>query len=279
MENTVKLIALDMDGTLLSGNGNVSTEGISLLKQFRDQGILIVICTGRPYYSIQRIFQEPVYDYVIGMNGQTITDAKTGITKELSPLNKEEIAELKSYLYRYPMVLSYSDNDKFYHTAAPLYRVLLDMYHIVYAVYHKITRKPYYPHKMKPLREVQITSCGKFCFASFGFVLNHFAKHLNTSRYALFFVNRKWLEVLHSGISKGNALKLIMAEHQIDASQACAIGDGENDLSMFDAVGTKVAMANAMPRVKEKANAFALSNKEDGAVRWLKDNISSKASH
>ena len=86
-------------------------------------------------------------------------------------------------------------------------------------------------------------------------------------------MNSKWLEVCPHGVSKGNALHILKQLLNIQDTEVVAIGDGENDLSMFEEAGTSVAMGNAMKKVKERADDSALSNLQDGAVVWLKEHL------
>ena len=94
---------------------------------------------------------------------------------------------------------------------------------------------------------------------------------IDLHRYSAVFVSPIWLEVQPAGISKGSALTFVQKLTGIDAEETCAVGDGENDLSMFAHAARSAAVANAMRRVKKAAGETAGSCRKDGAARWLRE--------
>lgn len=271
--NAIKMIALDMDGTLLKEHGEVSEEGKKVLKQLREKGILIVIASGRPFYSIQRILSSEYFDYAACLNGQIITDNHGTVLSSKADLSKEDIQFLSKYLYRYPMIMSYSLNNTFYHTCSPQFHFLSFFYQRARRIYHFIKKKPFYPLTTVPLSKVQMESCEKLCFASKADILKKFVRQLPEDAYSVFFVSPTWLEIQTKGISKGNALQEIASMNHIDLQNTAAIGDGENDISMIRIAYKGVAMGNAMESVRKCADEAALDNAHDGAVVWMKENL------
>ncbi len=273
MNKNIKMIALDLDGTLLQRDGTVSTHGLEVLRQLRQQNIKVMICSGRPYYSIQRIFQEPLYDYVGSYNGQILYQAKTHLEIKQPDLNESQIQHLLHYLNRIPMILSYSQGTNFVHATAPHFLLLGNLYQLAFILYHKILRKPYWPAKLMSSRKVSVTSNEKFCFASFHFLLQHLVNQLDPKEYTTNFVGNHWLEVQTAGISKGNALRKAMELEHLTQENVVAIGDGENDISMLEAAGIGIAMGNAMQKVKKIADEITLTCEQDGAIVWIANNI------
>lgn len=271
--NQIQMIALDMDGTLLQDHGEVSDEGKKVLKDVRKKGLLVIIASGRPFYSIQRILSPEYFDYAICLNGQIITDQKGTVLSYKEDLSHEDIQYLSKYLYRYPMIMAYSKNNEFYHTCSPQFHFLSFFYQLARRIYHFFTKKPFYPLVTVPLSKVQLDSCEKLCFASKSNVLKKFVKQLPENSYSIFFVSPTWLEIQTKGISKGNALQQIASMNHIDLKNTAAIGDGENDISMIQIAGKGIAMANAMESVKKCADEITLDNAHDGAIFWIKENI------
>lgn len=70
-------------------------------------------------------------------------------------------------------------------------------------------------------------------------------------------------------VSKGNAVKAVCEYFEIKPEEIVTIGDGENDLSMFELTPNSVAMGNSLPEIKEKANYVTDSNDEDGVAKVL----------
>lgn len=273
MRKNIKLIALDMDGTLLHNHGTLSKEGMDALAKLRAKGIRVVIASGRPFYSITRILPDALFDYAACANGQDIYDAKGNLLSHKEDLGEMEIKELMRYLYQYPMVLSYSDGEQFYHTCSPAYHIFATVLSAARRVYHKMRGVPFYRETITPLSRIHLTTTSKLCFAGSPKTLRKFMQHVNTKKYSAFFVSPGWLEIQTSGVSKGAALAEIAKMEGIDIKDTAAIGDGENDIPMIQIAGTGVAMGNAMNSVKACADEIALPNSKDGAVRWIMDNL------
>lgn len=273
MKKNIKLIALDMDGTLLHNHGTLSKEGKDALTQLRANGVRVVIASGRPFYSIARILPDTLFDYAACANGQYIYDSKGNLISAKEDLQEMEIKELMRYLYQYPMVLSYSDGKQFCHTCSPTYRFIASLISVARRVYHKLRGVPFYKETITPLSKVHLTTTSKLCFAGSPKTLRKFVQHVNRKKYSAFFVSPGWLEIQTAGVSKGEALKDIAKLEHIDISETAAIGDGENDIPMIQLAGTGVAMGNAMNSVKVCADEIALPNSKDGAVRWIMDHL------
>ncbi len=273
MNKNIKLIALDLDGTLLNTNGEVSSHGMDVLKQLHNNGIKIMICSGRPVYSIQRIFPETVYDYIGSYNGQIIQNVKTGEEIRFPNLNHTQIERLIHDTDYYPMILSFSRGTEFIHTVSPKFILLGHLYQIAYRLYHILLRRPYWQAKLYTTKQIHEQTCEKFCFASFHFILDRFAKNLDPNQFSYCFVGNHWLEVQAHGVSKGYALRKVMEMEQFKKNEVVAIGDGENDIPMLLEAGTGVAMGNAMPKVKKIADEVTLTCLKDGAIVWLEQNL------
>lgn len=273
MKKPVRLIALDLDGTLLQNHGTISEEGLKVLRRAHEKGILIIIASGRPYYSVRRIFSESLFDYAACGNGQEIYDAEGNKLYALPDLDADEIRYLTGKIRHYPVIMSYSVDGVFCHTCSSFFRLFALFYQLAQAVWHIIRGIPVYRRRIIPLSRVHLSSCGKLCFSSSASVLKKFVSGIDCSRFAVFFVSEHWLEIQHAGISKGNALKWIAQHAGIEMEETAAIGDGENDVSMLKEAGRGIAMGNAMPSVQKAADEIALPNAQDGAVVWMEKNL------
>ena len=76
-------------------------------------------------------------------------------------------------------------------------------------------------------------------------------------------------DIANINSNKGNAVKKLLEILNISKNEAIAIGDDNNDLAMFEQVGYRVAVDNAIDVVKEKANEITLSNDDDGVAVFL----------
>lgn len=81
----------------------------------------------------------------------------------------------------------------------------------------------------------------------------------------------RFLDITNNGVSKGNSIKILLNYLGLMKKDSIAIGDGINDLSMFEVVGTKVAMGNADSFLKENADYITLSNDENGVAYYIEN--------
>ena len=161
----MKLAAIDLDGTFLTPDKGISEYSGETLRLLKQAGTVIVICSGRPYYSIHRLFHDLPFDYACCMNGQYVTDQNGNVLMHKPDLNQEEIDELSALLDRYPVILSYSSGNAFFHTCSPKHKHSADFFNFIYEMYHRLADRNSYHSQMTPLSEVHISSCGKFCFS------------------------------------------------------------------------------------------------------------------
>ena len=84
-------------------------------------------------------------------------------------------------------------------------------------------------------------------------------------------------EVYNPKTTKGNGIKQIIDYYNIDKEKTIAIGDGHNDIELFQEVNIKVAMENAHPDLKAIANYITKTTKENGVYHFLNDYINKKA--
>ena len=92
-------------------------------------------------------------------------------------------------------------------------------------------------------------------------------------------INSSWwdnLEMLEAGVHKGAALRALAERLNLPMEQVMAIGDNENDLSMFEVAGLSVAMGNGTDRAKESADWVTLTNEEDGVAHAIEKAVFGK---
>lgn len=273
----IKLIAIDLDGTLFSSFGTISDYAINILRKARQQGVLVVISTGRPLYSVQNIIPQDCYDYASCQNGQEIFQAENQQTVYQPTLTEEEKMYLLSYLPKYKMMshCSYPDANGYY--AHIRQQKFVHFFQFASALYHKILRHPYYFQEVSyDLERLKDIPLAKLCFCGYPWSLQKFIHAIDAKKFSCFFVNHSWLEITHLGVTKGSAITKIMKWENLDMNDCVAFGDGENDLSLFAACGTKIAMANAMPSLKKVATDIAKPNTQDGCAHWIKDHLLTK---
>lgn len=264
---TIKLIALDLDGTTINSDKIISERNRAALQKAADMGVNVVIATGRPYCALPKdVFEMESVRYVLTSNGASITDIrenKTFYENCLSPLATEKSVELlkqhdyviecfvKGVAYIdgpfYHMVEetgeSYRDVDYILNTRKPvddIYQFMLDNKgHLenINVNFEDISEKPAMKEKMLQIPEATITS---------SFPHN--------------------LEIGGATTSKAEALTQMGKLLGIDRSEMMAVGDSPNDMAMLMACGLPVAVGNALDEVKAIAKYVAPTNDEDGVA-------------
>lgn len=269
----IHLITTDLDGTLLNQKSIVSDYNKAQLLKAKEQGIIVVLNSGRPYSAIKDRIPNSLYDYASCMNGQDIYCLKDNSHWENERLKREDIEVLFEIGKHYPVIMDCKD--AVYHIQAchPSYRMIGKLFAMIHDLIWSV--RGYQPNPT-PLvvsaKDIPMQTAGKFCFAGKHKTLEKILKQLPNHLQGTY-VNSKWLEVQCQGVDKGSALKEIMKRENITMEHSAGFGDGENDISMLKQCKYRIVMENAMEKTKEVATEITLSNKKDGVGVWLEKNI------
>ncbi|GAB3790581.1 HAD family hydrolase [Virgibacillus kimchii] len=258
----VKAIALDMDGTLLDPHGIIDEKLIHLLNNLQQRGIKIFIATGRTQKEITDVFPSHLKpDGYIAANGM---GAYTG-QKQLAqfsleePLLKKVIAAARAeniYYEVHPLEGSrYAlAEDKDYFTGElqkEMPKTLLE--NELYSRRNAIGEKIDWVNELTYNNVVKV-----YFFSADTGKINAWKKQLeDLKRETAFTTSSSSLhnvEIMVSGVSKGTGIKLLLEEYGISKDNLLVVGDGENDLSMFEIAGHAVAMKNAEESIQAQAN-------------------------
>lgn len=266
-----KLIALDLDGTLLDPDKNLTRENYAALEKAANDGLLIVPTTGRFYPAMpESIRSLPFVRYVIAVNGARVTDTKTGEVLYQAEIPADEAVEIMTYLDTLPVIYDCFMNDAAYMSRCMWDRIpdfAPDKH------YYKMLRELRQPvDDLKAfLREgdhsIQKT---QFFFRDMALrrrllreLPDRFPRHTVTSSV----VNN--IEITHKNANKGRALAALAERLGLGLEQTLAFGDDLNDVPMLETAGLGFAMANAGPEAKAAADRITLSNAENGVAAAL----------
>lgn len=257
-----KLLALDMDGTLLNSKHQISTKNKDMVNKARKAGIKVVLLSGREPGSIKHYSKQLELNEVLsGFNGGIITDNKV----EKIYLNQCLEAELAK------KTIALAEKDNMCIVIFLLSEILIcDGSDERYSIFDK--------YVIIPVKEVGKLSeyleannlwsnINKILVSDDNDTLKKFKSKLEIEtedKMSLLFSLSFFLEVFSKEVSKGVALKEIAKHYDVKREEIIAIGDGENDISMIEYAGFGVAMGNSPNNVKEIADYVTLSNKEDG---------------
>ena len=228
----IKLIAIDMDGTLLLPDHTISPAVKNAIAAARARGVNVVLTTGRPYAGVhnylKELHMEQPGDYCITYNGALVQKAADGSTvaqTALSDISYYTVHE--SFVATIPLV--FCEAEKMDPNTQFLKVMMIDEPAILDQAIARI------PQEVKEKYTV-----------------------LKSAPY--------FLEILDKRVNKGTGVKSLADVLGIKPEEIMAIGDQENDIAMIEYAGVGVAMDNAIPSVKEVANFVTKSNLEDGVA-------------
>lgn len=269
-----KLICIDMDGTLLNSEKEVSHRNKRALINASERGVKVVISSGRAYN-----FAVPFVDYtekeipIITANGAMVKEKNSGKVLYKKILGSVTALKVYQVFKKYHMPVAYFSHDSIFteegnHTFSLYKRVNLilpEELRFKVILHHSLEEweetflrynddilkclvldddkdKIYKARKEieDTIEEVEVTSSGE-----------------------------NVIEINSKGVSKGRAVELLAGIYNIKKEEIICIGDGENDISMLQAAGMSVAMGNAPAIVKEKAKFITDSNDEDGVAKVI----------
>ena len=265
---SIKLISIDVDGTLINRQGDLTPATRSALQRAADAGIHVTLNTGRPLSESQALLKAlPMMRYVVLCTGAEVRDLQTGETIARHGLTNEENRRLYDLLSPLDgMIQIFNEFDgKLYNRAWDLARA--DRF------------CP--PNLAKMCRETHVAVADLDAFMD-GYtgtaskIHLFFPNHEEKLKAAAllkglpFFVSESVpndIEVMPLGVDKGTGLSALAAYLNLTPAEVMAVGDGENDLAMLRYAGLSVAMGNACDAVKETARVVTERNDEDGLAK------------
>lgn len=265
----IRLIAMDLDGTALrKDHRSISPRLRIALEKAHEQGIQIVPVTGRPFRLLPPVLrQDPQWkQYGIVCNGSQIRLLHTGEILDSRPMREKDLHGLLQLAERYQLAVEFSVDSTLYLTQQALMQQ------------QGWPELAFHCQEVLPQNSVVVESllpmCGNPQFTVEKVNLNGIPDALQGKikrELAALEVSGVWasacsMEITHISATKGRALQRLCGIIGIPLKQVMAVGDGENDLSMFQTAGLSVAMGNAPECVKHAADAVTQSNEADGAA-------------
>lgn len=248
----VKLIASDMDGTLLDENGQVPPETFDLILALRERGVCFVASSGRRYDRLCDFFS-PVkdrMDFVASNGAQVFAD---GVQIDREVYSHLAIRRLAKTVTMFPnMHLALFDRTKSY--------LLDDEDKFVREVDKDLPNV----ERIYELPSPQVSIIKASIFCDDGNVMDN-AYVLQRELGGLFTFapsGSSYIDAMQPGISKASGIAQVMEYHGIDASEVMAFGDAMNDYEIIRFVGTGCAMANGRPALRAVADRVIGSNVE-----------------
>ena len=259
----IKLIAIDMDGTLLLPDHTISPAVKKAIAAAREKGVNVVLTTGRPYAGVHNYLRElhmdKPGDYCITYNGALVQKASDGSTVAQTTLSYDD--------YRYLEQLSREVGSHFHALDRnTLYTANRDIsYYTVHESF--IANIPLVfsePENMdKNGAYLKVMMIDEPAILDKAIAKIPAEVH---ERYTLLKSSPYFLEILDKRVNKGTGVKSLAETLGITPDEIMTLGDQENDIAMIEYAGLGVAMDNAIDSVKEVADFVTKSNLEDGVA-------------
>ena len=239
MENKIQLIALDMDGTLLTGNHEVTERTKQAIAQAREKGVQVMLSTGRWLNTCYSYYEELQLDsYIITVNGGEIWSPEKELVEQhlFSAEKMEKMWHIGHEAGARMWLVSSGD-------------IFIDQVPAGFSDYqwlkigYDMEDKHKLDHIVKELSSIEDLEL---------------SNSLPTN-----------VEVNPIGVNKANALKSVTKKMGITMENVLTIGDSLNDIKMIQEAGIGVAMGNAQEAIKKVANHVTDTNENDGVAKAI----------
>ncbi len=244
-----KLLATDIDGTLLDNDSKLSRDNIEALKKAEACGVKVVLCSGRSHIAV-KVFADEIpingeYDYLIGFSGGILCNAKSSEILYEARLDKNIALEIITKARAFDVAI-------------------LVYFHEQLVIEQENKHTDYYVSRSR-LAPKKVDSFDTFLVDDVSKVLlfgdreevvraKESLKDVPLDASSIFFSHENLLEFNPPNATKGTTLKRLADQLNIDMSEVIAVGDNFNDISMITMAGLGVAVANAEQEVKNIAD-------------------------
>lgn len=266
----IKLIAIDMDGTLLNEKKHIDKAQKEAIHEAVEAGIKIVLCTGRPLYGILPFYEElglselDSEGYVILNNGCSIHKTKDWELIDQVNFTSDDIEYLYKFSESYDINFTLVNDTYYFNIGRKPTDELIKDAGFVFSDITDISLEEAKSGKHKIM---------KIMFLGNPEIMADFQKeneNILKDKYSSVLSQPYVYEILPKGNNKGTGLKKLAKKLGIKQEEIMAIGDGNNDIEMFEYANYSVAMENGTELAKKAAKYQTDSNENDGVAKAIR---------
>ncbi len=264
---SIKLIAIDIDGTLLNNQREITPDVFAAIQEAKQAGVKPMIATGRPISGVVSLLEElhltDVGDYVITFNGGLVQDIGTGEDILKDTLTYADYLELELLARQLGVPFHASTKEGIYTANRNIGK---------YTIYEStlVSAPIFYrtPEEMvdKEIIKVMMVDEPEILDRAIEKIPAPFFEKFNIAKSAPFY-----LEITPKTASKGKAIIRLADKLGLTMEETMAIGDQENDRPMLEAVGNPVVMENGSAELKKIAKYITKSNEESGVAYAIRE--------
>ncbi len=260
---SIKLIAADLDGTLLDSQKRFSPGLFTVIRALRERGVIFAPASGRQYYNLREMFA-PIADELsyISENGAMVCNGTEIVTFEEMPVAEvQRVLQKARTINGVSVILSCRDKCYFENDQDEVFLKNMALYY---------ARRVHVPDLLTVIEYepvCKIAFYGENLAEDIMFpILRVFegSSHVTLS-------GADWVDVMRPGMNKGRAVTALRKKLGITVEECMAFGDYLNDLELLESVGESYAMDNAHPTLKAVAKHICPSNDEDGVCKTLRE--------
>lgn len=270
MAPIIKLIAVDMDGTLLRSDKMVDPETASDIQAALDRGIRTAYCTGRGVAEMRDIFPLlPMIRFAVCSSGAVIWDREEERCLYTDGIRQSYIDRIVDTALKYGAMPHFLTERESVAAAADVCRMADFMRGVYQPMFERIARQV--PDMAEEGRRYSVIPKINIYFRTLEDREKGYAE-LKALPLQLSFSEDATLEITPPGISKATGLKRLADHLNIPLGQTAAIGDNYNDTEMLAASGFSVAMGNAVPELLASCDHVTVDNDHNGvgaAIRFI----------
>jgi Cof subfamily protein (haloacid dehalogenase superfamily) len=268
----IKLVALDLDGTLFDNSSRISERNLTAIRSITDKGIHVVISTGRPFEGIPfDQIKGTGINYAITANGSGIYEISTGKCLYENAMDEELVTPILNFLLTRDIHMDAFIGGKGYtpvqcvETAQKL-TVPSSIKNYIITTRTRLDNILQFIHENQ--LKVQKMTLNFYPAADGTLIDRETVRKFLVSNPSITTVCGGYnnLEFTRADANKGVGLRKLAEIFGVNPDATMAIGDTENDLAIIEAAGIGVAMGNATDAVKAKADYVTTSNTEDGVA-------------
>ncbi len=274
---SIRLIASDMDGTLLNPQTRISEANIQAIHKLEQMGTEFLICTGREYHDAKAFMEAAgITCGYICLSGATVYD-KAGKAQKKIPMTEENTADVERIFRSFSINMDLLTSHGRYTTASREQKTKSARSFLSKRISSSVELEQIMNQYLDSVTFVESTKslpehtavfkiCGNDILPETVLDMKkEFSCYPKLAAASSFPTN---LELTNANAQKGIALKAYADLKGISLDDVMTLGDSDNDSSMFtQEFGWTVAMANAMPCIRDIAKYHTKSNEEDG-VAW-----------
>ncbi|MBC8457373.1 MAG: HAD family phosphatase [Deltaproteobacteria bacterium] len=259
-----KLAAIDLDGTLLDRQYQLSDENSQAVQELAATGVIIVLASGRMHATILPFSQKMrLTDPIISYNGAMVKQLKTGEVLHHIPIPNSLSSEIITRCDKHKLHLNFYLDDLLYVCERNKWSELYD------------SRTGATSHPMGDLHQFDGHEPTKLQIVNAPERIDRLLIEFQNQFQGRLYITKtqpEYLEFMNPSVSKGRALHAIAKQLDVPDTHTVAFGDGYNDISLMESAGFCIAMGNSVDEIKKRADYITDTNDEDGiasAIRSL----------